>query len=113
MQKLKIFAAAASFGLSVAVSPLPAIAQSIELGPGGVRINPYDAPGIRGGRQFDMISPREARSIARDEGLVEIDAVIRTGNRYHVEGVDRRGRDVQVIIDARSGDVIRVVREGG
>jgi len=113
MHKLRRFAAAASLGLGVSVSPLPALAQSIEFGPGGVRVNPYDAPGVRGGREFDVISPREARAIARDEGLVEIDAVIRTGNRYSVEGVDYRGRDMRVLIDARSGDVIRVVLERG
>lgn len=113
MRMLRIFAINIGLGLAVAASPFPALAQSIEFGPGGVRVNPYDPPGFQEERRVNWISPREARSIAREEGLVEIDAVTRTGNRYRVEGVDYRGRDVRVIIDARSGDVIRVVRERG
>ncbi len=70
-------------------------------------------PRYRDDRDFDPISPREARSIARDHGVVDIDAVVRTGNRFRVEGVDRRGRDIDVIIDAQSGDVIRVIRHRG
>jgi hypothetical protein len=96
----------------VLLSPSPqALAQSIEIGPGGVRVNPFNDPRVRPGRPFVRpVSPREARAIARREGLVEVDFVSRNGDRYRVEGFDRRGRELRVVIDARTGDVIRVVR---
>ena len=119
MRKLLILAAA---GLGLAISAPIAGAQSIQFGPDGVRVD----PGIRGpgydprydGRieerrvipQRDFISRSEARRIARSQGVVEIDEIYRDGRRYEVEGADRRGRDISVSIDARTGDVIRVVR---
>lgn len=109
MRKI-VLAVAAVVGLAAAVPG--ASAQTLEFGPGGVRIRP-DAPPppyYERRRYDDFISRRDAVRIARSEGLVDVEEVFRDGARYRVEGVDRRGRDMRVVIDARSGDVIRVVR---
>jgi hypothetical protein len=114
MRKITLLAAVAGLGLAFAA---PAVqAQSIELGPGGVRVNPEGPREYRGGPRgyvTEEISRREATRIARGQGLVDVDQVVRNGDRFRVEGADRRGRDLRVVIDARSGDVIRVVRSGG
>lgn len=87
----------------------PAFAQGIEFGPGGVRIDRGD----EGGRyrdRADFVSRGEAVRIARDEGLRDVDDVSRRGWRWIVDGNDRRGRDIRVTVDARSGNVIDVER---
>jgi hypothetical protein len=87
----------------------PALAQGIEFGPGGVRID----RGEDGGRyrdRGDVVSRGEAIRIARDEGLRDVDDVSRRGWRWIVDGNDRRGRDIRVTVDARSGNVIDVER---
>ncbi|WP_182086937.1 PepSY domain-containing protein [Aureimonas sp. ME7] len=107
---------------------VPAFSQSLEIGPGGLRVlpdddrrgppdrydrpfppprGPYDGPPPRRGPP-PGISEREAARIARYEGMREIDDVFRQRRVIRVEGADRRGRDMTVIIDARSGDVIDV-----
>jgi hypothetical protein len=96
MRKL-ILGATAALGVALAV---PAAAQGIQIGPGGVRVD----PGI------DGVGRREAVRIARSEGLTDVDDVSRRGPRWFVEGSDRRGRDLTVVVDGRSGDVIDVRR---
>jgi hypothetical protein len=90
----------------------PSFAQGIQIGPDGVRIvqpgenmRDRDAPQRGMGRE---IGERDAVSIARSEGMREIDTVSRRSNSYRVVGVDRRGDDLQVDIDRRTGEVISV-----
>lgn len=82
-------------------------AQSIEIGPGGVRVNP-DREFRRGPQR---ISEREAIRIARRHGIDDVNRVVRADREWRVSGRNRRRGFVRVVIDARSGDVVRVVRE--
>jgi len=111
-------------GLAFATAA-PSMAQSLEIGPNGVRVRPDDdrrGPPPPPGPGFDRpddfrdgptprrreISEREAVRIARSEGMREVDDVYRQRRSIRVEGGDRRGRDMTVIIDSRSGDVIDI-----
>lgn len=91
----------------VAVTSAPqAFAQSIVIGPDGVRLQePYQER-----ERVDRrgISEREAVRIARSEGIRDVDDVRRTRSRFVVEGIDRRGDDIRVDIDRRTGEVIAV-----
>jgi hypothetical protein len=95
----------------------PTMAQNIEIGPNGVRLVQPETE-IRRDRDHDRdrdrrpdrreISEREAIRIARGEGLRDVDRVRRTDRAYRISGSDRRGRDIQVVVDRRRGDVISV-----
>jgi uncharacterized membrane protein YkoI len=92
----------------------PVIAQGIVIGPDGVQImedrgRDRDRDrGRRDDRDRRGISEREAVRIARSEGLREVDNV-RTDRRvYRVIGADRRGRDIRVDVDRRTGEVLSV-----
>ena len=86
------------------MSATPSFSQSIEIGPGGVRVN----PGIER-RPADMgIGERQAIRIARDEGLREVDDVTRRRNVFIVRGADRDGDDIKVVIDRQTGEVLSV-----
>ncbi len=105
MRKLLIIGATALVALT---SSPAAFAQSIVIGPDGVRVGePYRerAPVYR---QTTEISEREAVRIARSEGVRSVDDVRRTRSRFVVEGMDRRGNDIRVDIDRRTGDVVDV-----
>ncbi len=100
---------------SLLAAAAPAAAQTLELGPNGLRVLPddrrgpnydYDRPPPRRGPPG--ISERQAVRIARSEGMREVDDVFRQRRTIRVEGVDRRGDDLTVIIDARTGDVVDV-----
>lgn len=112
---------------AVAVASLagPAAAQGITIGPNGVTIDDGrrddrdrrgPPPGFRDDRRgppdrFERrreLSEREAVRIARAEGLRDVDDVVRTRSTFRVEGVDRRGDDMLVIVDRRSGRVVDV-----
>lgn len=86
------------------MSATPSFSQSIEIGPGGVRVNPgMEPPPVAMG-----ISERQAIRIARDEGMREVDDVVRRRNVFIVEGTDRDGDDLKVVIDRRTGEVLSV-----
>ncbi len=96
-------------------SAAPAMAQGIEIGRDGVRlVDPNARDNMRrddmrrDDRRGREIGERDAVRIARAEGVREVDEVRRTRNSYRVIGVDRRGDDIQVDVDRRSGDVIGV-----
>lgn len=100
-------------------SAMPAMAQGIEIGRDGVRLVDPNRDDMRRDdmRRDDMrrddrrgreIGERDAVRIARAEGVREVDDVRRTSRSYRVIGTDRRGDDIQVDIDRRSGDVIGV-----
>jgi hypothetical protein len=73
-------------------------AQSVQIGPGGVRIEP--ARDSRHRHNW-RISEREAVRIARRAGIVDVNRVVR--------GVNPRARTIRVVIDARSGRILRTV----
>jgi hypothetical protein len=114
----------APLGLLLAAPLAPGVttaaqAQSIEIGPGGVRVNPDrefrrgpPGPDYRRGPRRG-ISEREAVRIARRHGMADINRVVNTGREWRVSGVSRRGGFMRVVINARSGNVIRVVRGRG
>lgn len=82
-------------------------AQSIQIGPGGVRVSPE--------REFrreprSRVSEREAVRIAHRYGIDDVNRVVRADREWRVSGRSRRGGFIRVVIDARSGDVVRVVR---
>lgn len=81
-------------------------AQSIEIGPGGVRLQQPSRE--RMVRRTMEIDERQAVRIAKREGIRSVDDVRRTRSRYLVEGSDRRGNDMRVSVDRRSGEVISV-----
>ncbi|TXM71647.1 PepSY domain-containing protein [Methylobacterium sp. WL103] len=95
-------------GLGVAGLAAPASAQGIQIGPGGVRVDPGYRD--RGPRDDVDLSRGEAIRIARRQGLTDVDNVDRRGPRIIVRGSDRRGDDITVVVDSRSGDVIDVRR---
>lgn len=96
--------AIAATALVLITSATPSFSQSIEIGPGGVRVNPGMEP-----PPVDMgISERQAIRIARDEGVREVDDVARRRNVFIVEGSDRDGDDIKVVIDRRTGEVLSV-----
>ncbi|ALN72181.1 hypothetical protein [Aureimonas sp. AU20] len=125
---MKRFLRVGGLAVLTLATTLPAMAQSLELGPGGLRVVPDDdrrgppppPPYDRGpppnwrdgppppppGRR--SLSDREAIRIARTEGLRDVDNVSRRGRTIRVDGGDRQGDDITVIIDARSGDVLDV-----
>jgi hypothetical protein len=88
----------------------PSLAQGLSIGPGGVRVDPGYRRDDRGYRGDDDISRGDAVRIARRAGLVDLDNVGRRGPRFVVRGSDRRGDDITVIVDSRTGDVIDVAR---
>lgn len=90
---------------------MPAFAQGIEIGRGGVRVVPDRPPPDyerRDRRDRDFIGRRAAIRIARSEGLRDVDNVHEGRHSYVVDGTDRRGRDISVRIDAFTGQVLSV-----
>lgn len=99
------FAAAFLFATGLAMMPgvaPDASAQGIRIGPGGVQVD----PGFGG----NTVDRGEAVGIARRRGLVDVDRVSREGRRWVVEGSDRRGRDMEVEVDSRTGEVLSARR---
>jgi hypothetical protein len=86
-------------------SPTPSAAQGIEFGPGGIRVDPGFERSVP--REVDR---REAARIARGLGMQDVEEISATGRRWRVEGVDRRGRDMLVIISRVTGEVLDVSR---
>ena len=81
-------------------------AQSVEIGPNGLRLVEPDRD--RPERRYSEISERQAARIARSEGVRNVDDIRKTRSRYVVEGTDRRGNDISVSVDRRTGEVISV-----
>ncbi|MDH7785914.1 putative membrane protein YkoI [Ochrobactrum sp. 19YEA23] len=104
------FSAIAAVIVAALLSTVPAQAQSIEIGPNGIQVNPDDDRRMHRDRRDygDEISERRAARIARNEGMDEVESVSRRRNAYIVRGLDRDDNDMRVIIDRRSGDVLEV-----
>ncbi|PSH68048.1 hypothetical protein CU102_15935 [Phyllobacterium brassicacearum] len=92
--------------LMTAAAVPQSFAQSIVIGPDGVRLR--EAAPERVERRYYEIGERQAVRIARAEGVRDVDDVRRTRSRYVVEGIDRRGDEIRVDIDRRTGEVISV-----
>jgi len=108
LKKFVIIGAAALMTLTAVP---PTFAQSIQLGPNGVRLVEPERMDRRDRRDRDSrdeIGERQAVRIARSEGVRTVDEVRRTRSRYVIEGVDRRGNDIEVSVDRRTGDVLSV-----
>ncbi|WAJ26732.1 PepSY domain-containing protein [Antarcticirhabdus aurantiaca] len=114
MNKSWIYGIVAAASVATAA---PTFAQGIEIGPNGVRVVPQQElrrddnrsdRAARGEARGQQISERQALRIARGEGVDEVDSVTRTRQAYRVAGVDRRGDDIRVDIDLRSGEVLSV-----
>jgi hypothetical protein len=86
-------------------------AQSIQFDQNGVRLVPpgQEEPRYDTRRPHD-ISRSEAIRIAMRNGVREVETVDRTRRAFEVIGYDRRSRDITVIVDRRTGDVIDVQR---
>jgi hypothetical protein len=65
------------------------------------------------GAEVDIISPREATEVVRAAGLDPISRPVWRPGRYIVHAIDRYGRELRVVVDARMGDVVRAVPVGG
>ncbi|GLU29532.1 PepSY domain-containing protein [Brucella sp. NBRC 12950] len=105
------FATLAAVMISALVSTAaPSNAQSIELGPNGIQINPDGSRQMYRERNTDRgeISERRAARIAREEGMEEVESVSRRRGVYVIRGIDRRNNDMRVVIDRRSGEVLEV-----
>jgi hypothetical protein len=94
----------------------PASAQSFEVGPRGFRVeSDREAPRYREerrGYRDDSISEGEALGIARSAGLYQ--SVRITGGHgrvWRVTGIDRGGREIRMMIDDRTGQIVARERE--
>ncbi len=113
MNKSWIYGIVAAASVATAA---PSFAQGIEIGPNGVRVVPQqelrrdDNRSDRAARsdRGQQISERQALRIARGEGVDEVDSVTKTRQAYRIAGIDRRGDDIRVDIDLRSGEVLSV-----
>ena len=93
-----------------------ASAQGIQIGPDGVQIIPRgyqqdnrrDYGRDRDHRQMREISQRDAIRIAKRNGLREVSFVDQSRRAYEVNGFDRRSRDIVVVVDRRTGEVLDV-----
>ena len=94
------------------------IAQTFEVGPGGV----YVGPGYRDrDRDYDRryerrrdygVSEGRAVGIARSAGMSRLVRITGGNGRvWRVTGVDRRGSEIRLVIDDQSGRVLSRERE--
>lgn len=113
---LKRFMLVSTVSLAVLASAPMSFGQTFELGRDGIRVIEPDSMNRgnnrerdnRGRVQRDEISERQAVRIARSEGMRTVDDIRKTRSRYVIEGLDRRGNDMEVSVDRRSGDVLSV-----
>ncbi|PWL16547.1 hypothetical protein DKP76_16320 [Falsochrobactrum shanghaiense] len=102
------FSTVAALIMSTLISTAPANAQSIEIGPNGVQINPDGSRRMERERHDDRneISERRAARIAQREGMDEIETISRRRNVYVVRGLDRGDNPMRVVIDRDTGEVL-------
>lgn len=70
------------------------------------------APGHADDTCRGVIGVQEAIAIARSVGLVHVEEVECDDDGWEVEGRDARGRDIEVEIEARTGCIKDVERDG-
>jgi hypothetical protein len=110
MKRVLIALLLAGVGLSLA--PATSHAQSIEIGPRGLRVDPYGAPYDRRDWRYRHygVSEWEARRIARAYGLARVWNSFRTRDVWVVSGEDWRRHHMRVVIDEDNGRVVDIDR---
>ena len=113
----RIFTYGALTAAAIALAT-PSFAQGIQIGKDGIRLVPNEQTQERDYRgrdhrdrdrvERDEVSEREAVRIARREGVRDVDSITKTRRSYRIAGIDRRGDDIRVDIDRRSGEVLSV-----
>lgn len=90
-------------------STAPAMAQSVEFGRDGIQLRQdrQERPERRD-RTPRELTERQAIRIAKGEGVREVEDVTRDRSNYDIEGKDRNGDDIEVVVDRVSGEVISV-----
>ena len=86
----------------------------ISLGIGGVALAQQTAPAPTGDptvAQQQVVTAEQAIEIARQHGLVDLKEVERDNGKWEVEGRDAQGREIEVEIDIRTGQVVSVERD--
>ncbi len=80
------------------------------IAPNGIRANPDSSPQIQRDscRDRSVTSERRATRISSDEGMDEVESVVERRNAYIVMGIDTRDNDMRVVIDRRTGEVLKM-----
>lgn len=78
----------------------------------GIAVTSAPASAQYYGAEADIISPREAAEVVRAAGLDPISRPMWRPGRYIVHAIDRYGRELRVVVDARLGEVVRAVPAG-
>jgi len=76
--------------------------------PPDVPAPPYDPP-PRYGYGPSLLPPTEVYTVLRENGFSPLGIPRLRGNVYTIAAIDRRGDDGRLVIDARSGRIIRFV----
>jgi hypothetical protein len=77
--------------------------------PPDVPVPPYDAPPPRYGYGPSLLPATEVYAVLRENGFSPLGIPRLRGNVYTIAAIDRRGDDGRLVIDARSGRIIRFV----
>src|SRR3977135_1179375 len=75
--------------------------------PPDVPAPPYDAPPPRYGYGPSLLPATEVYAVLRENGFSPLGIPRLRGNVYTIAAIDRRGDDGRLVIDARSGRIIR------
>ncbi|MBY9066352.1 PepSY domain-containing protein [Hyphomonas sp. WL0036] len=54
------------------------------------------------------VSKDEAVAIARTQGLVKLHEAERDDGRWELEGCDAQSREIEIDVDARTGDIVKI-----
>lgn len=112
MKKSGFAAVCIAAGLAMGIgAPMPVVhAQSIEIGPGGIHVNPDNRRPVYRDDRRARVSAREAQRIARNNGMRRVHEVRERRGNWSVTGTDRRGRMIRMTISSRNGNVLDVDR---
>jgi uncharacterized membrane protein YkoI len=59
----------------------------------------------------EPVSIDDVRAMAFDKGIVKIEEVELDGSVWEVEGYDANGREVEMKVDAASGNIVKLERD--
>ena|SRR5690606_14991788 len=86
-------------------------ASAVAIGSTALAQPPSPAPGGQpAAQQQGEITADQALEIARQQGLVNLEEIERDDRKWEVEGTDGNGREIEVEVDLRTGEVIDVER---
>ena len=57
-------------------------------------------------QQF-KVTEQQARQIAAERGIVKITEIERDDGEWEIEGRDKSGREIEIEIDGRTGEVVK------